>query len=299
MKVLVTGATGFIGSHVATQLARAGHEVVATARDTSKLPSLADVDGIRLQGLDLSERVGWTDLLQGCEALVHIALGWGDAGPDMLANDTAASVALFEAARQAGVHRIIYTSSTAANGEMTPVNSADRAPRPVDLYGATKAATEMFARAYAATTGMRIHVVRPGYVFGEPAIPGAHAQPDRRFHGICRDVRSGKPVKLVKHDGTQFLHVQDISQVYLRLLEHPARYSLHYALSRDWRSWEWVAKEAMAIAGRQVPLEIEDLGYGESPFLFDVAPLRDDFGLSFGNEERLREHLRWELSLQD
>jgi len=296
MRILVTGTTGFIGSHLAVHLARSGHDVVATARDPRKLPALSQIDGIRQNRLDLGERIGWTGLLAGCDALVHVALGWGDDGPAMLENDTAASVALFEAARAAGVGTIVYTSSTAANGEMTALNSADRAPRPQDLYGATKAATEMYARAYAGKAGMKVHVVRPGYVFGEPVLPGARSQPDDRFRALCGDVAAGRPVPLVRHDGTQFLHVSDLVQVYARLLEHPETFSLHYALSSRWVSWEWVAREAMALAGRDVPLAIEDRGYGASPYLFDVSGIRDDFGLDFGNEGRLREHLRWALA---
>lgn len=296
MRILVTGATGFIGSHVAVHLAKSGHQVVATGRNPGSLPALGRIDGVRPERLDLADKGnGWEHLLEGCDALVHVALGWGDDGPAMLEADTAASIALFEAARKAGVGRIIYTSSTAANGEMTPLNTADRASRPTDLYGATKAATEMFARAYA-SAGLQVHVVRPGYVFGEPALEGGRSQPDRRFHELCARLQEGSPIDLVRHDGTQFLHAEDIAEVYLRLLSSDARFSLHYALSSQWRSWEWIARQAMDLAGRDVELRIEDRGYGEEPYLFDVSGIRDDLGLSFGNEERLRGHLRWELS---
>jgi UDP-glucose 4-epimerase len=296
MRILVTGATGFIGSHVALHLARAGHQVVAASRRPESLPSLGEVDGIHLERLELSDRgAGWETLLLGCDALVHVALGWGDDGPSMLEADTAASVALFESARRAGVRKVLYTSSTAANGEMTPLNTPDRAMRPTDFYGATKAATEMYARAYAAQ-GMSVHVVRPGYVFGEPAVPGGRTQPDRRFRDLCGALSRLEEVRVVRHDGTQFLHVRDLAETYLRILEGKDGFSLHYALAAVWRSWEWIAREAMAIADRDCPLSIEDRGYGETPFLFDVSGIRDDFGLSFDNAESLRGHLRWELA---
>lgn len=294
MRILVTGTTGFIGSHLAVHLARAGHEVVATARRPGTLPALAKIDGIRQERLDLSERDGWTGLMDGCQAVVHVALGWGDDGPSMLEADTAATVALLEAARRAGVRRFVYTSSTAANGEMTPLNRADRAPRPTDLYGATKAATEMFARAYAGE-GMSVHVVRPGYIFGEPVLDGARSQPDRRFRDIASAIVSGKPVAVIRHDGTQFLHAADLAQVYSRLLDHDAPFSLHYALSSSWRSWEWVAEQAMRLSGRTGTVHREDRGYGADPFLFDVSGIREDFGLDFDNAPRLVDHLRWEL----
>lgn len=296
MKILVTGTTGFVGSHVALHLARAGHQVVATSRDPGKLPALSRVDGIRQERLDLGDREGWVELLDGCQALVHVALGWGDDGPAMLERDTEASVALFEAARRAGTRRIVYTSSTAANGEMTLSNREDRALRPTDFYGATKAATEMFARAYAHVHGMNVHVVRPGYVFGEPAVAGGRSQPDTRFRTLCADILAGRPVRLVRHDGTQFLHARDLAKVYEALLEDPRTFTTHYALSSRWQSWEGIARRAMELAGRQAPLEIEDRGYGKDPFLFEVAAIREDFGLDFDNETRLEEHLGWHLA---
>ncbi len=199
------------------------------------------------------------------------------------------------AARRAGARRAVYTSSTAANGEMVARNVEDRQPRPTDLYGATKAATEMFARAYAAQQGLPVHVIRPGYIFGEPVVAGARSQPDRRFARICEAVREGKPVRLVKHDGTQFLHAADLAEVYARVLEDPAPFSIHYALSREWVSWEAVAALAMEAAGCTVPVELEDRGYGAAPYLFDVSAIARDSGLTFGNAERLRGHVRWEL----
>lgn len=295
MKILVTGTTGFVGSHAALHLAAAGHQVVATARDPLKLAALSGVDGIRQERLELSDREGWPRLLEGCDALVHVALGWGDDGPAMLERDTAASVALFEAARRAGTPRIVYTSSTAANGEMTSSNREDRAPRPTDLYGATKAATEMYARAYAFGHGLRVNVVRPGYVFGEPALPGGRCQPDRRFLDLCRDVLAGRAVRLVRHDGTQFLHARDLARVYEAVLRDDRPFAIHYALSSRWRSWEWIARQAMELAGREVPMELEDRGYAEEPWTFDVGALREDFGLEFDNESALRLHLEWAL----
>lgn len=296
MRVAITGATGFIGSHVAVRLARAGHEVVATGRNPSKVPALAAVEGIRLRHGDLSDPASWSACLEGCDALVHVALGWGETGPEMLRNDTEASVRLFQAAADAGVRRIVYTSSTAACGEMSPLNREDTLPRPLDFYGATKAATESYLRAFGHRHGLSVHVVRPGYVFGEPVVEGADTQPDKRFRGICRAVAAGEPVHLVRHDGTQFLHARDIAEVYLALLTHPDSPSVHYALSKDWRSWAEVAALAGELAGKPTEIVLEDRGYGAVPYLFDVSSMERDLGLSFGNQDRIREHLRWELA---
>lgn len=296
MRIAITGATGFIGSNVAIRLARAGHQVVATGRDHHKVPALASIPGLSLARGDLHDPASWETVLPGCDALVHIALGWGDVPVDMLHADTEASVRLFDAARRAGVKTILYTSSTAACGEMAPLNREDMVPRPTDFYGATKAATEAYLRAFGHQYGLSVHVIRPGYIFGEPVVAGGRVQADTRFRTICQAVRAGQPVNLVKHDGTQFLHAQDIAEVYLRLLDHKPSPTVHYALAREWIGWDEIAHMAGEIVGRPVTVVLEDRGYGAQPFLFDVGAIERDFGLSFANRERLREHVRWELA---
>ena len=72
----------------------------------------------------------------------------------------------------------------------------------------------------------------------------------------------GEPVKLVKHDGTQFLHADDIAEAYLALLSHRTSPSVHYALSREWRSWEEIAVLAGEVAGKMPEIVLEDRGYG-------------------------------------
>ena len=296
MRIAVTGATGFIGSHVCVRLAAAGHHVVATGRDPSKVPALGIVPGIELARGDLSDPSTWGPVLDGCDTLVHVALGWGDVPVDMLRNDTEASIRLFQAAVDAGVRKIIYTSSTAACGEMVALNDEERVPKPVDFYGATKAATEAYLRAFGHTNKILVHIVRPGYIFGEPVVEGARSQPDTRFRALVRAVVRGEEVRLVKHDGTQFLHARDIAEVYLSLLDLDRSPTLHYALSSRWVSWEEVAVQAAGLVGKPLELALEDRGYGATPFLFDVRRIREDFGHDFGNEERLREHLLWEIS---
>ncbi len=296
MKVLVTGATGFIGSNVAVRLAHAGHQIVATGREPRKVPALSALPGLTLARGDLRDPSSWDAALPGCDALIHIALGWGDEPVDMLHADTEASVRLFDCARRAGIRTIIYTSSTAACGEMAPLNREDMAPRPIDFYGATKAATEAYLRAFGHKYGISAHIIRPGYIFGEPVVTGGRVQADTRFRTICQAVRSGQPVKLVQHDGTQFLHAQDIAEVYLRLLTHRPSPTVHYALAREWVGWDEIARMANEVAGKNSEILLEDRGYGAQPFRFDVSAIERDFGLSFANRERLREHVRWELA---
>ena len=295
MKIVITGATGFIGSYVAVRLARAGHEVVATGRNPRKVPALGAVSGITLARLELGDPKSWAPALAGADVLVHVALGWGEGGLLMLQADTAASVGLFEAAHAAGVRRIIYTSSTAAVGEQRGDDREDCPLRPTDYYGATKASTEMFARAFARTTKVPVHVIRPGYIFGEPVVEGASVYSDKRFRNICHAIRDGQPVRLIQNDGTQFLHASNLAKVYESLLTHEAGFSTHFALAKDWCSWADIARMAMAEHGREVPIEFEDRGYGPA-LLYDLSAIERDFGLAFPSREQLRAHVRWVLT---
>ncbi len=295
MKIIITGATGFIGSHVAVRLARAGHEVVATGRNPQKVPALGAVPGITLARLELGDPASWAPAMAGADVLVHVALGWGEGGLLMLQADTAASVGLFEAAHAAGVKKIIYTSSTAAVGEQRGDDREDCQLRPTDYYGATKASTEMFARAFARKTKVQTHVIRPGYIFGEPVVDGASIYSDTRFRNIARAVCEGRPVHLIQNDGTQFLHASNLAKVYEALLTHDVGFSTHFALAKDWVSWADLARMAMEAQGREVPIEFEDRGYGP-PLLYDLSAIERDFGLAFHSREQLRTHVRWVLT---
>ena len=297
MKIVITGATGFIGSHVAVHLARAGHQIVATGRNPGKVPALGDVPGITLARLELHDPASWAPALAGAEVLIHVALGWGEGGLSMLQADTAASVGLFEAADAAGLRRIIYTSSTAAFGEQRGGDNENGLLRPTDYYGATKASTEMFARAFARKTKVPVHVIRPGYIFGEPVVAGASVYSDPRFRHICAAVRAGQPVRLIRNDGTQFLHASNLARVYEALLTHNAGFSVHFALAEDWCSWADIARMAMAEHRREVPVELEDRGYGP-PLLYDLSAIKRDFGLAFQSRDQLRAHVRWVLANQ-
>ena len=296
MRIVITGATGFIGSHVAMRLARAGHQVVATGRNPQKVPALGTEPGIALARLELKDPTSWAPALAGADVLVHVALGWGEGALPMLQADTAASVGLFEAAHAAGVRKIIYTSSTAAVGEQRGDDREDGPLRPTDYYGATKASTEMFARAFARTTKVSVHVIRPGYIFGEPVVEGASIYSDTRFRNICRAVREARPVRLIQNDGTQFLHASNLAKVYEALLTHEVGFSTHFALAKDWCSWADIARMAMAGYGREVPIEFEDRGYGP-PLLYNLSAIERDFGLAFQSREQLRTHVDWVLSV--
>lgn len=291
MKIFMTGATGFIGSHVAYALLDAGHELVAIARNPDKTPSLGSHPRVRRVPATLKDREPIRRALEGCQACVHVALGWGDTPLDMLQNDTLPTVSLLEACVEAGVERFIYTSSTAALGGFWARMSEADPTKPSDYYGATKAASEAYVMAVGARTSMRCNVIRPGYTFGNPVVPGAPTQPDQRFHSIVKKALAGEDIVLRAGDGTQFVWAGDLARLYLAVLDSERSREVYFGLGQPFVTWQAVAEEAIALVGSDSRVIVE--GSAGEPCLFDLSKIKDHFGLELGSGPHLTAHLAY------
>lgn len=294
MKIFITGATGFIGSHVAYALLDAGHELVAIARNPEKTPSLSDHPRVRRVPATLYDEDVIRRELKGCQACVHIALGWGDTPLAMLRTDTTATVSLLEASLDAGVEHFIYTSSTAALGGFWARMSEADPTRPSDYYGATKAASEAYVLAVGAKTKLRCNVIRPGYTFGNPVAPGAPTQPDQRFHKIVEAALAGEDIVLRAGDGTQFASAGDLARLYVAVLDSQRSREVYFGLGKPFVSWQAVAEEAIALTGSKSKIVIE--GAPGAPCLFDLSKIKEHFGLEFGSAPQITEHLKYLIS---
>jgi UDP-glucose 4-epimerase len=294
MKIFMTGATGFIGHHVAKLFLDKGHSLRILARNPGRVPSLAKHPRVEVVEGDLGT-LGCTQLgLEACDACVHLALGWGETPLTMLHNDTLATVTLLEMAAAAGVKKFVYTSSTAAMGHMRARMDEAVVNLPVNLYGATKAAGEAFVLGF--NTLMKCNIVRPGYTFGNPAFADGHDQPDRRFFNIAQAVKKGEPVSLTRHDGTQFIHGSQLAQLYLGILESDLDKEIFLGLAREWVGWKEIAEMAIEMCpGTGATVAEHDLGWGKDPVLFGVEKMEKQFGLSFTARDFLREHVKWNL----
>ena len=117
MRLFVTGATGFVGAHVAQLAAQQGAELRVLARPTSKLnqlPRHAEV----VTG-DLREPAAFASALEGCDALIHVAADyrlWVPDPAEMYRANVEGTLELLRLAREAGVPRVVYTSSVATMG---------------------------------------------------------------------------------------------------------------------------------------------------------------------------------------
>jgi dihydroflavonol-4-reductase len=136
VRVFITGATGFVGSHVARRYAAEGASLRLLTRKTSRLDTLAGLDADVVTG-DLREPEGLRSALSGCDALVHVAADyrlWVRDPQEMYAANVDGTRELVRLAREVGVPRVVYTSSVATMGfksdgsivnEETPVSLAD------------------------------------------------------------------------------------------------------------------------------------------------------------------------------
>jgi dihydroflavonol-4-reductase len=136
VRAFITGATGFVGAHVARRYAEAGAQLRLLARTTSRLDSLDGIDAEIVTG-DLQQPQDLRSALQGCDALVHVAADyrlWVRDPDEMYAVNVNGTRELLRLARETGVQRVVYTSSVATMGfredgtivnEDTPVSLAD------------------------------------------------------------------------------------------------------------------------------------------------------------------------------
>jgi UDP-glucose 4-epimerase len=303
MKILLTGGTGFIGSHVAMELACHGHQVTILARNPGKVPALRQVKGIDIQAGTLTDLPRLDALVAGQEACIHVALNYTrKTGNEVLLDDTLPTVFLSDAAARAGVKHFIYTSSTAANDSlyMGPRDEAEKdlkqvtsstKQHPATFYGATKAAGENFVIAQAHVSPMRVNIIRPGYVFGNPAVPGGSTQGDTRFRDIVRHAVRGEPIRMVKNDGTQFIWAGDLAKVYAAVLHGAMNRRTYFGLSKKFVSWADIARAAVERSESKSAVEVEDKGWEYIETFWDVSDIRKDFGFEFDAWPRLLEHI--------
>ncbi len=236
MKVLVTGAAGFIGMHVSQILLARGDEVVGLDNlndyyspqlKHDRLARLTGKPGFSFVKLDVADREGMARLFaeQKFDRVVHLAAQAGvrysiENPHAYIDSNIVGFTNILEGCRHNGVQHLAYASSSSVYGGNTlmPFSEHHSVDHPISLYAATKKANELMAHTYShlfglPTTGLRFFTVY-----------GPWGRPDMALFLFTKHILAGQPIDVFNHGRHQrdFTYVEDIAEGVIRALDRPA-----------------------------------------------------------------------------
>ena len=233
--VLVTGAAGFIGMHVAQRLLAEGYHVVGLDNlnayydprlKAARVGELAASPNFRFEKMDIADRKAMVDLFAAHRfaQVVHLAAQAGVrhslVDPHAYADaNLTGFLNVLEGCRHTGCRHLVYASSSSVYGANTrvPFRASDNVDHPLSFYGATKKANELMAHAYAhlfalPATGLRFFTVY-----------GPWGRPDMAMWLFADAIRQGRPIKLFNNGQMRrdFTYVDDVVESIARLVPRP------------------------------------------------------------------------------
>jgi UDP-glucuronate 4-epimerase len=236
MKILVTGAAGFIGSFTALRFLGRGEEVIGldnlndyydVTLKTARLERLRQQPGFRFVRLDLSDQTGMAELFarEKFDRVVHLAAQAGvryslQDPHSYIKSNVLGTLNVLEGCRHHGVGHLVYASTSSVYGASTrmPFTVHEPASHPLSLYAASKRSTELMAHTYSAlfglpTTGLRFFTVY-----------GPWGRPDMALFLFARAIIDGRPIEVFNqgHHTRDFTYVEDIAEGILRVTDHVA-----------------------------------------------------------------------------
>jgi UDP-glucuronate 4-epimerase len=236
MKVLVTGAAGFIGCVTAKQLLERGDTVVGvdnfndyydvTLKD-ARAALLEPYDNFRMERMDLQDRDAMEALFERetFDKVVHLAAQAGvryslENPHSYIDTNIVGTLHILEGCRRHDVEHLVYASSSSVYGANTtmPFSIHQNVDHPLALYGATKKANELMAHTYSSlyglpTTGLRFFTVY-----------GPYGRPDMALFMFTKNIIEGKPINVFNYGdhSRDFTYVDDVVEGVIRTLDHTA-----------------------------------------------------------------------------
>lgn len=195
MKILVVGASGFVGGHLIRRLARDGMTVRAAVH-LKRMPSVTGIEIV--EGVNLDGSFDWRSAIDGCDVVVHLggrvhAMREASSNPveEYRRINVNGTMSLARQAVDCGVRRFIFLSSVKVCGEFTALDEAfneTTAARPLDPYGISKREAEVALLEFGRLSGLQVVVLRPPLIYG----PGVRAN----FLSMMRWLHRGLPLPL-------------------------------------------------------------------------------------------------------
>ncbi|MDB5447310.1 MAG: NAD-dependent dehydratase [Phenylobacterium sp.] len=250
--VLVTGASGFVGSAVARALADRGADVRVLVRPSSPRTNLEGLDAQVAVG-DMRDPAGMAEALRGCRFVFHVAADyrlWARDPEEIVRNNLAGVTAVMEAARDAGVERVVYTSSVATlripedgspGDESGPLGEAEA----IGAYKRSKVAAERRVECYVAEEGLPAVIVSPSTPIGPRDV-----KPTPTGRIVVEAARGRMPAYV--DTGLNLVHVDDVAQGHLLALE-AGRIGERYVLGGQDVSLGEMLAQIAALTGRPPP----------------------------------------------
>ncbi len=232
MKIFVTGATGYIGNHLAKRLAAEGHIIHALCRKTSSKTVLDHPGILQFEG-DITDPVSIEKAMEGCQQVYHLAAFarvWAKDSSIYQRLNVQATQHVLDAARKLGIQKIVFTSTAGVLGPsfQKPVEESDeRIGLAMNEYEDTKTQAETLCKQYAANYGMHIVIVNPPRVYG----PGVESE-SNAVTKLVKLYLAGK-WKILPGDGKRtgsYVYIDDVVNGHLLAMQH-GRSGERYILS--------------------------------------------------------------------